>query len=126
MSNTQATTLEKSKTNGSSTKAAEVKTTRLPDAIPQPKPKDLTLEERIRKVQDLTDLIEKRNRFLDAKLKLNSFNLKREETTTKVTISDQQGNQFMTSHTEAIGKILEVLKESIGKGMAETEAKIQF
>ena len=88
--------------------------------------KDLSIEQKIQKVADLNDLISKRNRFLDAKLKLNSFNLKREESTTRITISDSENNTFMTSHTDAIEKILSVLNASIEKGLADVEAKITF
>lgn len=112
------------KSNGSNRKTADVKLDRKPSKeLPKP---ELTIDDKIQKVQDLNDLIAKRNRFLGAQRKLNSFNLKREDTTTAITIADQEGNQFVTSHTDAIEKILKVLSDSISAGLAETEAKIQF
>jgi hypothetical protein len=59
-------------------------------------------------------------------MKLASFNLKREEHTTRITIQDQEGNQFLTSQSDAIEKIINVLKNSIDAGLASTESKIQF
>jgi hypothetical protein len=59
-------------------------------------------------------------------MKLSPFNLKREEHTTRITIQDQEGNQFLTSQSDAIEKIINVLKNSIDDGLASTESKIQF
>jgi hypothetical protein len=59
-------------------------------------------------------------------MKLSSFNLKREEHTTRITIQDQEGNQFLTSQSDPIEKIINVLKNSIYDGLASTELKIQF
>lgn len=109
-------------TNGSS-KNGESKPT--PKAVIIDKP-TLNIDEKIQKVSDLNDLITKRNRFLESKLKLNSFNLKREDTTTRLNLVDNEGNQFVTSHTGAIAKVLELLNQSIENGLSETEAKIQF
>ena len=105
--------------------APEVKSEPIVEVKPEVKT-ELNIDQKIQKVQDLTDLIGKRNRFLEAKTKLNSFNLKREEQTTKITIQDLEGNQFMTSQSNAIEKIIEVLKDSIESGLAATESKIQF
>lgn len=118
-----------SKSNGSNRNTADVKLDRKPTKeLPaaETKKQELSIDEKIQRVQDLNDLIAKRNRFMTAKTKLNSFNLKREETTTNIVIQDQEGNQFATSHTESIEKILQVLSESINAGLAATEAKIQF
>jgi hypothetical protein len=86
----------------------------------------LSIDEKIQKVSDLNDLIAKRNRFLESKSKLNSFNLKREDSTTKISISDLDGNSFITSQSDAIDKILSTLKNTIDEALAEVEAKIQF
>lgn len=120
------------KKNGGLKHTVEIKQDRKPVVVPTPAKlepvteKSLSIDQKIQKVQDLNDLIAKRNRFLEAKTKLNSFNLKREETSTRITVQDNAGNQFLTSQSEAIEKILGVLKESINKGLAETESKIQF
>ncbi len=115
----------KSKTDTGNHKPAEVKLDRKPTRE-LPKDPQLTIDQKIQKVSDLNALIAKRNRFLDAGTKLNSFNLKREDSITRITIQDQEGNQFVTSQTDAIEKILAVLSDSISKGLNETEAKIEF
>ena len=38
----------------------------------------------------------------------------------------QEGNQFLTSQSDAIEKIINVLMNSIDAGLASTESKIQF
>jgi len=104
----------------------EVKPEILPEVKPEVQKPELNIEQKIQKVSDLNDLIAKRERFMEAKMKLASFNLKREEHTTRITIQDQEGNQFLTSQSDAIEKIINVLKNSIDDGLASTEAKIQF
>jgi hypothetical protein len=57
---------------------------------------------------------------------LASIILVQEEYTICITIQDQEGNQFLTSQSDAIEKIINVLKNSIDAGLVSTEAKIQF
>jgi hypothetical protein len=59
-------------------------------------------------------------------MELASFNLKLEKHTTRITIQDQEGNKFLTSQSDVIEKIINVLKNSIDDGLASTESKIQF
>jgi hypothetical protein len=109
--------------NNGDSKAPELKVVKPETKAPA---RELTVDEKIQRVNDLNDLIAKRTRFLESRSKLNSFNLKREDATTKITLTDQEGNSFVTSHTDAIGQVLEILKRSIEKGLTETVSKIQF
>jgi hypothetical protein len=64
--------------------------------------------------------------LLKAKTKLTTLTLKREEHTIRITIQDQEENQFLTSQSDVIEKIINILKNSIDTGLASIESKIQF
>ncbi len=115
--------------NGSSVKTEkpEVNTTSTL-VVKQEKPKEQDelkpLEDRILKVQMLGDLVERREKLIETSKKLNSFKVSTDGNRDKLVINDSKGNEFLTSNTLAIKEVIEFLKTSILKQIAETEAQI--
>ena len=87
---------------------------------------ELTVDQKIQKVSDLTDLIEKRSRLLDAQTKLNSFDLKREDSSTNIELADGRGNLFSTYNPSAIKGFISATQTQIAMELEVVEEKIQF
>ena len=87
---------------------------------------ELTVDQKIQKVSDLTDLIEKRSRLLDAQTKLNSFDLKREDSSTNIELADGQGNLFSTYNPSAIKGFISATQTQIAQELEAVEDKIRF
>ena len=100
------------------TKPVEKKTPVIP-IVPE-----LTVEQKIQKVSN--DLIEKRNKLLDAGNKLESFDLKRENHSTNIELSDGNGNLFSTYNPDAVKTFIAATKAQIASELASVEEKIQF
>ncbi len=82
------------------------------------------LEDRILKVQVLSDLVERREKLKDTFKKLQSFKISTDGSRDLLKITDSKGNDFSTSNTSAIKDVVESLKVSIQKQITETEAQI--
>jgi hypothetical protein len=89
-------------------------------------PKTLSIEEKLQKLEDLNDLVEKRNRLKASLSKMNSFNLKREDHSTYISLQDNSGNRFQTSNTKAVESFIELTRDAIQRELDMVENKIQF
>lgn len=89
-------------------------------------PKPLTMDEKLQKLTDLNDLVEKRGRLTVSKSKLNSFDLKKEDHSTSITLRDQSGNMFVTSNTAAVNAFISSTRQVIQDELDNVENKIQF
>jgi len=89
-------------------------------------PNALTIDEKLNKLNDLNDLVAKRNRLKGSQDKLKSFNLKKEDHSTSIELSDHDGNRFSTSNTAAVESFIRSTNEVIQKELDAVEAKIQF
>lgn len=84
------------------------------------------LEDRIFKVQQLTHLIDKRDKLQESLRKLNAFKLSTDGRNDELRIEDGEGNEFFTTNSAAIGDVVSTLKASIQSKLLETEALILF
>lgn len=84
------------------------------------------VEDRILKVSQLFALVEKHETLLETKKKLKAFKLSTDGSRDSLRISDSKGNEFHTTNSGCIVDVLEVLKVSIDKKIAEVEAQIKF
>ena len=92
----------------------------------EPEVKPLSIEERLNRLNDLNDLVSKRNRLKESSTKLNSFDLKRENHSTEIMLTDEAGNRFQTSNTRAVDAFIQSTKETIEIELLKVEALIQF
>ncbi len=95
-------------------------------AVVKAEPKPLTMDEKLQKLTDLNDLVEKRARLTVSKSKLNSFDLKKEDHSTSITLRDQSGNMFVTSNTAAVNAFISSTRQVIKDELDNVENKIQF
>lgn len=88
--------------------------------------KELTLMERILKVENLQLVIEKRGKLVQTRSELERFQTASNDFNCSMRLNDSDGNVFTTSFTPGIKKVIEFLKASFDASIAETEQKITF
>ena len=87
---------------------------------------ELTLEQKIEKVENLKLLIEKREILEDSRKKLNAFVIGSPQFGESIKITDEHGNTFQTSNTEVLTKVIATIKDSLVEKIKEIETDIQF
>ena len=105
----------------------EVKTEQKPIVkIIEPVVVELTLDQKIEKVENLKTLIEKRELLEASRKKLNSFVVGTNQFSESIILSDENGNSFKTSNTEVFTKVVETIKSTLVSKIAEIEEQIKF
>jgi hypothetical protein len=97
----------------------------LPSPPPIPVP-ELSLEQKIEKVENLKVLIEKREVLEESRKKLNSFVVGSPQFGENIKLTDENGNTFQTSNTEVFSKVVETIKSTLIEKIKEIETQIQF
>jgi len=97
----------------------------IPSPTPAPVP-ELTLEQKIEKVENLKILIEKREILEDSRKKLNSFVVGSPQFGESIKLTDEHGNTFNTSNTEVFTKVIATIKDTLIDKIAEIETQIKF
>jgi len=94
---------------------------------PKPdQPKELTLEERIHKVENLQLMVTKRQRLLQTRIELEKFQISSNDFNCSMTLKDSDGNVFQTSFTPGIKKVIDFLKSSFDGSIKDVEVQIRF
>ena len=88
--------------------------------------KEMTLMERILKVENLQLVIEKRGKLVQTRSELERFQTASNDFNCSMRLNDSDGNVFTTSFTPGIKKVIEFLKASFDASIADTEQKITF
>jgi hypothetical protein len=86
----------------------------------------LTLEKRIRKVEELTIIIEKWRKLNEAKKNLTGFQLGNDGLSSTITLKDAAGREFKTSHNLVVTTVLDTLQQVLDEKIIEVEAQIDF
>jgi hypothetical protein len=86
----------------------------------------MPLEDRIYRVQQLSDLIERHEKLQESLKKLQSFKLSSDGRGDEIVITDSKRNTWQTSNTAVIADVIEVMKATLQKKLSETEAQIFF
>ncbi len=108
-------------------KAEETK--KVEKLVELPKPvivPELSLEQKIEKVENLKILIEKREILEDSRKKLNSFVVGSPQFGESIKLTDENDNVFQTSNTEVFTKVIATIKETLIEKIAEIETEIKF
>jgi hypothetical protein len=122
-----APTAENGKTVSTTSTLAPVKNEMPNPSVPGKEVAEVQpVEDRILKVNQLFALVEKHETLLETKKKLKSFKLSSDGSRDTLRIQDSKGNEFLTSNSACIADVLEVLKVSIDKKIADVEAQIKF
>jgi len=105
----------------------EIKKPIIETPIPTPKPViELTLEQKIEKVENLKLLIEKREILEESRKKLNAFVIGSPNFGENIKLTDEEGNTFHTSNTEVFTKVVATIKETLIEKIKEIETEIKF
>ena len=108
-------------------KIKEIKKPIIETPIPTPKPViELTLEQKIEKVENLKLLIEKREILEESRKKLNAFVIGSPNFGENIKLTDEEGNTFQTSNTEVFTKVVATIKETLIEKIKEIETEIKF
>jgi len=87
---------------------------------------ELTLEQKIEKVENLKMLIEKREILEDSRKKLNAFVIGSPQFGESIKLTDEHGNTFQTSNTEVLTKVITTIKDTLVEKIKEIEKDINF
>lgn len=97
--------------------------------IPKPEPapkKEMTLQEKIQRIENLKLIIEKRIKLVQTRDELERFQIASNDFNCSMRLNDSDGNVFTTSFTPGIKRVIDFLKTSFDMSIAETEEKISF
>ena len=99
------------------------------DEVPEPvkvlKP-ELTLLEKILKVENLQLIIEKRAKLVQTRSELERFQISSNDFNCSMRLNDSDGNVFTTSFTPGIKKVIDFLRASFDASISDVEGKIKF
>ena len=87
---------------------------------------ELSLEQKIEKVENLKMLIEKREILEDSRKKLNAFVIGSPQFGENIKLTDEHGNTFQTSNTEVLTKVIATIKDTLIEKIKEIEKDINF
>jgi len=94
--------------------------------IVQPEP-ELSLEQKIQKVEDLTMLIDKLRKLKETQRNLQTFRLAGDGYSNFLQLRDLNNNQeFKTYNASVIEEVLSVVKHSLAEKISEIESQIKF
>ncbi len=88
---------------------------------------EISLEQRITMVEDLSMLIDKWRKLQESYRNLQSFKIGTDGMSTQITLRDSySGKEFRTSNTAVVTKILEEIRLILLSKIAEVESQIRF
>jgi hypothetical protein len=95
--------------------------------IPAPESKkEMTLIEKILKIENLQLVIEKRAKLVQTRSELERFQTASNDFNCSMRLNDSDGNVFTTSFTPGIKKVIDFLKSSFDASIVDVENKITF
>jgi hypothetical protein len=94
--------------------------------VVEPDP-ELSLDQKIRKVEDLNLLIDKWRKLQESARSLQTFKLSGDGYSNQLTFRDMQnGQEFKTYNSAVINRVIGVIKDTLAEKIAEIEAQIRF
>jgi len=93
---------------------------------PTPEP-ELSLEQKISKVEDLTMVIDRWRKLIESRRNLQTFKLSTDGMSNHLRLVDTvSGHEFKTYNTSVISSVLEVIRKTLDDKIAEVESQIRF
>ena len=86
--------------------------------------KEMTLIEKILKVENLQLVVEKRAKLVQTRSELERFQVSSNDFNCSMRLNDSDGNVFTTSFTPGIKKVIDFLKAAFDSSIADVENKI--
>lgn len=94
--------------------------------LPIPVVPEMTIQERINRVETLKLLIDKRASLSETLYILDRFQVASNDFNCTLKITDSDNHLFSTSFTPGIKKVIEFLKEAFRSSISEVESRITF
>ena len=95
--------------------------------IPAVEPKkEMTMLEKILKVENLQLVVEKRAKLVQTRSELERFQISSNDFNCTMRLNDSDGNVFTTRFTPGIKKVIDFLKGSFDASITDVENKITF
>ena len=88
--------------------------------------RELTLQEKINKIENLQLIVEKRERLVGTRSELEKFQTSSNDFNCTLRLNDSDGNVFTTSFTPGVKKVVEFLKGSFDSSIESIEDQIKF
>ena len=88
--------------------------------------KEMTITEKILKIENLQLVVEKRAKLVQTRSELDRFQIASNDFNCSMRLNDSDGNVFTTSFTPGIKKVIDFLKTQFDASIAEAESKITF
>ena len=93
---------------------------------PAPEP-ELSLEQKISKVEDLTMVIDRWRKLIESRRNLQTFKLSTDGMSNHLRLVDTvSGHEFKTYNTSVISSVLEVIRKTLDDKISEVESQIRF
>lgn len=88
---------------------------------------ELSLEEKIQKLEDLNILVDRRRKLLDSRRSLQTFKISADGLSNQLVLHDMTSHsEFKTYNAALISRVMEVMRETVEEKLAEVEAQIRF
>ncbi|MDP1621281.1 MAG: hypothetical protein Q8M08_02975 [Bacteroidales bacterium] len=88
--------------------------------------KEMTMIEKILKVENLSLVIEKRAKLVQTRSELDRFQTSSNDFNCSMRLNDSDGNVFTTSFTPGVKKVVEFLRQAFDESIEDVEKKITF
>jgi hypothetical protein len=88
--------------------------------------KEMTMLEKILKVENLQLVVEKRAKLVQTRSEMERFQISSNDFNCTMRLNDSDGNVFITSFTPGIKKVIEFLKSSFDVSIKDVEDQIKF
>ena len=99
----------------------------IPEVKPEPAPKkEMTMMEKILKVENLQLVVEKRAKLVQTRSELDRFQTSSNDFNCSMRLNDSDGNVFTTSFTPGVKKVVEFLRQAFDESIEDVEKKITF
>ena len=88
--------------------------------------RELSLQEKINKIENLQLIVEKRERLVGTRSELEKFQTSSNDFNCTLRLNDSDGNVFSTSFTPGVKKVVDFLKDSFDASIGNIEDQIKF
>ena len=86
----------------------------------------LTFNQRMEKVKNLSALLDKHEKYVESRDKLNQYKLSADEHTGKLSIADNHGSSFISSNPVIVNSVMDLIKNIADTQIRELEEQINF
>lgn len=88
---------------------------------------ELSLDEKIQKLEDLNILVDRRKKLLESRRSLQTFRISADGLSNQLVLHDLTSHtEFKTYNAALISRVMDVMRETVDEKLMEVEAQIKF